>query len=141
MLLAGGQHFQEGILQKKTLYWYGSTNVPSPKPASCLVAQGFSHARAETLGRHPTGSGASLLQTEAVNPKFLIITFGFTGSYSFKWLCYKLCETGCCDMQRLAHSTAEEAQPGHGHGQVSPGSRLQAIAVNTMRGSPEPSQR
>lgn len=78
----------------------------------------------ETIGRHPTGSGASLPQTEAASPKFLIIMFGFTGSYSFKQFCHKLCETGCCNTQRFTHGTAEQAQPGHRPGQVSPGSQL-----------------
>lgn len=127
LLLAGGQHFQGGILQKKTSYWYRSTNVPLPNPAPCLIVQGFSHAGAETLGRLPRGPGASLPQNKAANPKFLIIAFGFTGNYSFKHLCHELSETGCCNTWRLTHGIAEQVQLRHGHGQVSPGSGLWAV--------------
>jgi len=51
-----------------------------PKPVSCLVVQGFSHVGAETPGRHPTGSGASLPQTEAQIPNLSLLHLALQGA-------------------------------------------------------------
>lgn len=97
LLLARGQRFQGGSLPKKTLYWYKSTNTPLPKPASRLVAQGFSLPVQRHVGDIPQALEQASYKLRLQIPNFSLLLLALQGTgllSSFAMSHLKLAEGG-----------------------------------------------